>query len=58
MASVIVCDRCGMSCGDASKFMHIRAHKMSSADKYNAGTVKYMDVCMDCYEKIFNIKEG
>lgn len=58
MASLLVCDKYGMSCGNVSKFMHIRAHKMNSVDKYNVNAVKCMDVCMDCYEKIFNIKEG
>lgn len=58
MASAIVCDKCGMSCGEPTKFMHIRAHKLINAESFKNQTEKYMDVCKECYKKIFNEEEN
>lgn len=57
MASVIVCDKCGMSCGEVTKFMHIRAHKLVNTENFKNSAEKYMDVCTECYKKIFNNKK-
>lgn len=53
MSSVVVCDKCGMSCGDTAKFMHIRAHRLNGTDDFMSNAENYMDVCKDCYKKIF-----
>lgn len=57
MASAIVCDKCGMTHTDESKFMHVRGHRLVSATEFKNMSSNYMDVCKECYKKIFNIKE-
>lgn len=58
MAAVIVCDKCGMTHTNESKFMHIRAHKLASATTYKNETEKYMDICLDCYKKVFSKEDN
>lgn len=53
MASMVKCDKCGKLDTNPRKFMHIRAYKMTNANEYNTNTEKYIDVCLECYEKIF-----
>ena len=57
MASAIVCDKCGMTATNESKFMHVRAYRMNSATSYKNTAENYMDVCKECYDKIFNKEE-
>ena len=54
MASAIVCDKCGMTGTDVSKFMHVRGHKLVNATEFKTIADNYMDVCKECYDKIFN----
>lgn len=58
MANLVVCDKCGVSTTDATKFMHIRGYRLSDATNYMNKTENRIDVCKDCYNKIFNKKEG
>lgn len=53
MATVIECDKCGEQRKDVSMFMHIRAHEFTGIDDINIIPENHMDVCNDCYEKIF-----
>jgi len=57
MASAIVCDKCGMTGTDESKFMHVRGHRVASATSYINVAENHIDVCKECYDKIFNNKE-
>lgn len=57
MASAIVCDKCGMTGTDESKFMHVIGHKLANATEFKTRAENYMDVCKECYSKIFNNKE-
>ena len=56
MAAVIVCDKCGMTGIATSKFMHVRAYEMSSATAFRTTTINQIDVCKECYDKIFKNK--
>jgi len=52
-----VCDKCGMTGTDESKFMHVRGHRVASATSYINVAENHIDVCKECYDKIFNNKE-
>lgn len=54
MASAIICDKCGMTCTDVSKFKYIRVHKLVDTNKFNTNAENNMELCIDCYNKIFN----
>lgn len=58
MASAIVCDKCGMTHTNESKFMHVRGHRLCSATSYKTTAENHMDVCRECYDKIFNKEEN
>ena len=57
MASLVLCEKCGKTSKVASDFMHIRAHKLKTSESYMRDTEKHMDVCKECYDKIFT-QEG
>lgn len=57
MAAAIVCDKCGTSNRDIDKFMHIRAYRFKSSESFMNVANKHMDVCKECYSKIFNEEE-
>ena len=57
MAAKIECDKCGKSDIKASEFMHVRGHKLASATEFKTYCSDYMDVCKECYNKIFNKEE-
>jgi len=58
MASAIVCDKCGMTGTDKSKFMHVRSRELVNASTYRTQAEEYMDVCLEYYKKIFNKEEN
>lgn len=53
MSCVVICDKCGMGCGDTAKFMRIRAHRLTGTESFITDAENHMDVCKDCYKKIF-----
>lgn len=58
MASAIVCDKCGVTGTDESKFMHVRGHELANATEFKTRAKDHIDVCLDCYKKIFNKEEN
>ena len=54
MASAVVCDKCGISGTNTSKFMHVRGHRLANATEFKANAEDHIDVCKECYNKIFN----
>lgn len=54
MSALIKCDKCGKTEKTVKGFMHIRAYPLESATSYESRSCKkVMDVCLECYEKIF-----
>lgn len=58
MASVIKCDMCGYTSITTTDFRHIRVHLMKSPTEYFSRTLKYFDLCMKCYDKIFDFRNS
>lgn len=59
MASLIKCDKCGAVDTDYKKFKHIRAYDNNSVSTYDGNKViKYMDMCKECYNKVFKEEDN
>lgn len=58
MAALIKCDKCGKTDNKCKQFKHIRGYKLTSPTSYRGtDTLNCFDVCNECYNDIFNIKE-
>lgn len=51
MSNILVCDKCGYSCGNPDKFFRIKAFRKN--DMNIPPIVKNMDVCESCYKEIY-----
>lgn len=53
MSLIIKCEKCGKTGEDFKKFRHIKGHVLTDASHYNTDCNNRMEVCKECYKKIF-----
>lgn len=59
MASLIKCDKCGMVSTNYRTYKHVRIYKLNSVDTYNGSdAIKHIDICNECYKKIFKEEDN
>lgn len=54
MAAVIKCDACEKTCS-VKEAKHIRIHRLTDAEHFDSDTLKHLDVCPECYDKLCEI---
>lgn len=58
MAALLKCDKCGKTDKKVSKFVRVNVYPLVNTVQFSVSNrIKSMDVCKDCYKKVFNIKE-
>jgi len=57
MSLMVKCEKCGKTSEDFKKFRHIKGHRLSDASHHYSSTDDCMEVCKECYKKIFKKEE-